>query len=59
MAEYLKFAEQLEAVSSVWRLGPSCTLRQASTLGCSWPATCQLMSNEINFISTSKFHCVH
>lgn len=38
MAEYLKFADQLGAVSSIWRLGPSSTLRQASAIGCTLPA---------------------
>ena len=32
LTSYLKYAEQLEAVSSVWRLGPSSTWRQASAL---------------------------
>lgn len=40
MAQYLRFAEQLGAVSSVWQLGPSSTLRQASAVGCTLPAEC-------------------
>ena len=32
MSDYLKFAEQLEAVFPVWRRGTSSTLRQASAL---------------------------
>lgn len=44
MTDYLKFAEQLEAVSSVWRLGPNSTLRQASALCHTLPDICPMTS---------------
>ena len=45
MTDYLKFAEQLGAVSSTWRLDSSSTLRQVSAHGHTspdiWPLTLQ------------------